>query len=91
MPRPSDDPVLSGALELDDPPGSPYAGDERLDRDRGKDWSVMDVEDLRDYAKVMTIDDLATLLGRSRHQVQKKLIELGLSPTAAKARTLPDS
>ena len=46
----------------------------------------MDVEDLRDYAKVMTIDELATVLTRSRHEIQKKLIELGLSP-AQGART----
>jgi hypothetical protein len=39
----------------------------------------MEVEDLRDFAKVMTIDDLATVMGRSREEIQQKLIELGLS------------
>jgi hypothetical protein len=52
-------------------------------------WSVMDVEDLRDYAKVMTIDDLATLLRRSRHEVQKMLVELGLAPRKGPAGTSP--
>jgi hypothetical protein len=53
--------------------------DENEDCTTGKDWSVMDVEDLRDYAKVMPVDDLATVMMRSRHEIQKKLIELGIS------------
>ena len=53
--------------------------DENEDPTTGKDWSVMDVEDLRDYAKVMPVDDLATVMMRSRHEIQKKLIELGIS------------
>jgi hypothetical protein len=56
--------------------------DENQNRNSGGDWSFTDVEDLRDFAKVMTIDDLATIMGRSRHQIQKKLIELGLRPAA---------
>ena len=91
MSRPSHDRIPSGGLESDGTPGTSCAVEEPHDRDRGNDWSVMDVEDLRDYAKVMTIDDLATFLVRSRHEVQKKLIELGLSPMAAKPKTLPDS
>ena len=54
--------------------------DENQNPSSGKDWSFTDVEDLRDYAKVMTIDDLATVMGRSRHEIRKKLIELGLRP-----------
>ena len=46
--------------------------------ERGTDWSVLDVEDLRDFAKTMTIDELMTVMARSRH-VQRKLIELGLT------------
>jgi hypothetical protein len=52
---------------------------EKGDRESGQDWSVMDVEDLRDFAKTMTIDDLTIVMARSRHEIQKKLIELGLS------------
>ena len=58
---------------------SDHTEHEKADRSGGEDWSVMDVEDLRDFAKVMTIDDLATVMMRSRHEIQKKLIELGLS------------
>jgi hypothetical protein len=53
--------------------------DEAAKTDSAKDWSVMDVEDLRDYAKVMTLDELAAVLVRRRHEIQRKLIELGLS------------
>jgi hypothetical protein len=52
--------------------------DESRDRDRAPGWSVMDVEDLSDLAKTMTIDDLTVVTARSRHEIQKKLIELGL-------------
>jgi hypothetical protein len=45
----------------------------------GQDWSIMDVEDLRDFAKAMTIDDLTIIMARSRQEIQKKLVELGLS------------
>jgi hypothetical protein len=47
--------------------------------ERGTDWSVLDVEDLRDFAKTMTIDELTTVMARSRHDIQRKLIELGLT------------
>jgi hypothetical protein len=47
---------------------------------RGQDWSIMDVEDLRDFAKALTIDDLTIIMARSRQEIQKKLVELGLSP-----------
>ena len=40
----------------------------------------MDVEDLRDFAKALTIDDLTIIMARSRQEIQKKLVELGLSP-----------
>ena len=46
---------------------------------RGQDWSIMDVEDLRDFAKALTIDDLTIIMARSRQEIQKKLVELGLS------------
>jgi hypothetical protein len=58
---------------------SDHTEHENRDRCSGEDWSVMDVEDPRDFAKVLTIDDLATVMMRSRHEIQKKLIELGLS------------
>jgi hypothetical protein len=64
---------------------SDLGGDERGNRDSAPSWSVMDVEDLRDFAKTMTIDDLTVVMARSRHAIQKKLIELGLSA----ARTAP--
>jgi hypothetical protein len=51
---------------------SDHTEHENRDRCSGEDWSVMDVE-------VLTIDDLATVMMRSRHEIQKKLIELGLS------------
>jgi hypothetical protein len=46
---------------------------------RGQDWSIMDVEDLRDFAKALTIDDLTIIMARSRQEIQEKLVELGLS------------
>jgi hypothetical protein len=52
---------------------------ENVDRNSGQNWLVVDVEDLRDFAKTMTIDDLTVVMARSRHEIQKKLIELGLS------------
>jgi hypothetical protein len=38
----------------------------------GQDWSIMDVEDLRDFAKAMKIDDLTIIMARSRHEIQKR-------------------
>jgi len=39
----------------------------------------MDIEDLRGFAKALTIDDLTIIMARSRQEIQKKLVELGLS------------
>ena len=46
------------------------------DRKNAQDWSIMDVEDLRDFAKTMTIDDLTIIIARSRQEIQKKLLNL---------------
>ncbi len=51
----------------------------------------MDVEDLRDFAKAMTIDDLTIIMARSRHEIQKKLIELGLSAVKSPANDTEES
>jgi hypothetical protein len=91
MPRSSPERARSRPLAFDGPQRSIYIADGSHDRHNGKAWSVMDVEDLRDYAKVMTTDDLATLLMRSRHEVQKKLIELGLAPMKGPSGTSPGS
>jgi hypothetical protein len=80
MQPPSPKHARSRQLAFDGPQRSIYSADGGHDRHDGKAWSVMDVEDPRDYAKVVTTDDLATLLMRSRHEVQKKLVELGLAP-----------
>jgi len=39
----------------------------------------MDIEDLRGFAKALTIDDLTIIMARSRQEIQEKLVELGLS------------
>jgi hypothetical protein len=61
------------------------------DRKNAQDWSIMDVEDLRDFAKTMTIDDLTIIMARSRHEIQKKLIELGLSAVKSPANDTDES
>ena len=50
----------------------------------------MDVEDLPDYAKVMTLDELAAVLVRRRHEIQRKLIELGCPQFEARAHRRED-
>ena len=70
---------------------SDHTEHEKGDRSSGEDWSVMDVEDLRDFAKVMTIDDLATVMMRSRHEIRKKLIELGLSAVKRRPNATAES
>ena len=39
----------------------------------------MDVEDLRDFAKALTIDDLTIIMARSRQEIEENLVELSLS------------
>jgi hypothetical protein len=56
------------------------------DRKGEQNWSAMDVEDLRDFAKTMTIDELTFVMARSRHEIQKKLIELGLTAARGPSR-----
>jgi hypothetical protein len=51
----------------------------------------MDVEDLRDFAKTMTIDDLTIVMARNRHEIQKKLIELGLSAVTGRSNDTAES
>ena len=44
----------------------------------GKPWSEMDLRDIRDYARTMTISQLADFLCRSEQEVVDKLKELTL-------------
>ena len=79
LPRPGE-PHKMGTLAEPPEMGRHSTEDETQNRNSGEDWSFADVEDLRDFAKIMTIYDLATVMGRSRHEIQKKLIELGVRP-----------
>jgi hypothetical protein len=42
----------------------------------GKNWSEMDLQDIRDFAPVMTISELANYLCRSEQEVADKLKEI---------------
>ena len=44
----------------------------------GTPWSAMDLDDIRDYAPVMSIAELADYLCRSKAEVAAKLDELKL-------------
>jgi hypothetical protein len=44
----------------------------------GKGWSEMDLQDIRDFAALMTPTELADYLCRSEREVVAKVEELGL-------------
>jgi hypothetical protein len=54
-----------------------YTTSEYEDRNAGKPWSEMDVQDLHDFAEKMTLAGLASYLMRSRQEVREKLESLG--------------
>ena len=60
--------------------------DTHRDHKSGQDWSALDLEDLRDFAKILTVDELTFFMARSRQDIQKKLTELGLSAAKAPSR-----
>ena len=46
----------------------------------GKEWSQMDLDDIRDFIAVMTLAELSDYLCRSEGEVSTKLEELKVSP-----------
>jgi len=46
----------------------------------GREWSRVDLEDIRDFIPVMTLAELADYLCRPEEEVAAKLEELKVSP-----------
>lgn len=50
-----------------------------MDRNEGKPWSEMDLQDLNDFKGTMTLEQLAEYLMRSKEEVVAKISELDRS------------
>jgi hypothetical protein len=58
--------------------------------ERGRDWSELDVSDLKNCAKRgITLEGAATLLGRDLLEVARKAEEIGLALQLANREYLP--